>query len=52
MELALKRYGSYENFEQVSGGKLLTKSRILHNVRKYMEKEGCVREVREYMMWV
>lgn len=45
MELALHRYGSYEKFEQVTGGSLLTKSRIWHNVKKYMEKEGCIGEV-------
>lgn len=46
MELALQRYGSYEMFEQVTGGNLLTKSRIWHSVKKYMEKEGCLGEVR------
>lgn len=46
MELALQRYGSYETFEQVTGGNLLTKGRIWHNVKKYMEKEGCTGEVR------
>lgn len=46
MELALQRYGSYEKFEQATGGNLLTKSRIWHNVKKYMEKEGCLGEVR------
>lgn len=45
MELVLQRYGSYEAFERVTGGGLLTKSRIWHNVKKYMEKEGCVGEV-------
>ncbi|KAM3597088.1 uncharacterized protein V6R79_025758 [Siganus canaliculatus] len=45
MELALERYGSYEKFEQVTGGNLLTKSRIWHNVKKYMEKEGCLGEI-------
>ncbi|KAI3358113.1 hypothetical protein L3Q82_002979 [Scortum barcoo] len=45
MELALQRYGSYEKFEQVTGGNLLTKSRIWHNIKKYMEKEGCMGEV-------
>ncbi|XP_039978447.1 uncharacterized protein KIAA0895 isoform X6 [Xiphias gladius] len=45
MELALQRYGSYEKFEQVTGGNLLTKSRTLHNVKKYMEKEGCMGEI-------
>lgn len=49
MELALQRYGSYEKFEQVTAGNLLTKSRIWHNVKKYMEKEGCLGEVRGEM---
>ncbi|XP_074469777.1 putative tyrosine carboxypeptidase MATCAP2 [Sebastes fasciatus] len=45
MELALLRYGSYEKFEQATGGNLLTKSRIWHSVKKYMEKEGCLGEI-------
>ncbi|XP_032436252.1 uncharacterized protein KIAA0895 [Xiphophorus hellerii] len=45
MELALKRYGSYEIFEQVTGGNLLPRSRIWINVKRYMEKEGCVGEI-------
>lgn len=45
MELALHEYGNYERFEQATGGSLLTKSRILAHVKKYMEKEGCVGEV-------
>ncbi|XP_071356762.1 putative tyrosine carboxypeptidase MATCAP2 isoform X2 [Trachinotus anak] len=45
MGLALQRYGSYEEFEQITGGNLLTKSRIWHNVKKYMEKEGCMGEI-------
>ncbi len=51
MELALQRYGSYEKFEQVTGGNLLTKSRIWHNIKKYMEKEGCMGEVRGQATW-
>ncbi|XP_029975863.1 uncharacterized protein KIAA0895 [Salarias fasciatus] len=45
MELALDRYGSYEKFQQVTGGNLLSRSRIWHSVKKYMEKEGCVGEI-------
>ncbi|XP_068189496.1 putative tyrosine carboxypeptidase MATCAP2 isoform X2 [Antennarius striatus] len=45
MELTLQRYGSYEQFEQITGGNLLTKTRIWHNVKKYMEKEGCLGEI-------
>ena len=46
MELALQKYGNYEKFEQATGGSLLTKSRIWYQVKKYMEKEGCLGEVR------
>ncbi|XP_051991650.1 putative tyrosine carboxypeptidase MATCAP2 isoform X1 [Xyrauchen texanus] len=45
MELALQKYGSYEKFEQATGGNLLTKSRICYHVKKYMEKEGCMGEI-------
>lgn len=45
MELALKRYGSYEKFEQATGGALLTESRIWQTIKKYMEKEGCFGEI-------
>ncbi|XP_054877892.1 putative tyrosine carboxypeptidase MATCAP2 isoform X1 [Poeciliopsis prolifica] len=45
MELALKRYGNYEMFEQVTGGDLLPRSRIWISVKRYMEKEGCVGEI-------
>ncbi|XP_051526280.1 putative tyrosine carboxypeptidase MATCAP2 isoform X2 [Myxocyprinus asiaticus] len=45
MELALQKYGSYEKFEQATGGNLLTKSCIWYNVKKYMEKEGCTGEI-------
>jgi len=45
MERTLQKYGSYERFEQATGGSLLTKSRIWNHVRKYMVKEGCLGEV-------
>uniref|UniRef100_A0A6J0T8S0 Tyrosine carboxypeptidase MATCAP2 n=1 Tax=Pogona vitticeps TaxID=103695 RepID=A0A6J0T8S0_9SAUR len=45
MELTLQKYGSYENFEQATGGSLLPKSRIWNHVRKYMAKEGCLGEI-------
>lgn len=45
MELTLQKYGSYENFEQSTGGSLLPRSRIWNHVRKYMAKEGCLGEV-------
>ncbi|XP_054033130.1 putative tyrosine carboxypeptidase MATCAP2 isoform X3 [Dryobates pubescens] len=45
MERTLQKYGSYERFEQATGGSLLTKSRIWNHVRKYMVKEGCLGEI-------
>ncbi|XP_015259052.1 PREDICTED: uncharacterized protein KIAA0895 homolog, partial [Cyprinodon variegatus] len=45
MEAALQRYGSYEKFEQQTGGNLLSKARIWSSVKRYMEKEGCVGEI-------
>ncbi|KAF5927686.1 hypothetical protein HPG69_000591 [Diceros bicornis minor] len=42
MELTLQKYGSYEKFEQATGGSLLSKTRIWSHVRKYMMKEGCM----------
>uniref|UniRef100_A0A4W4DRR0 KIAA0895 like n=1 Tax=Electrophorus electricus TaxID=8005 RepID=A0A4W4DRR0_ELEEL len=45
MELALHKYGTYEKFEQATGGNLLTKNQIWSHVKKYMEKEGCVGEI-------
>ncbi|XP_028819950.1 uncharacterized protein KIAA0895 [Denticeps clupeoides] len=45
MELALHKYGNHEKFEQAMGGNLLTKSRIWYQVKRYMEKEGCMGEI-------
>ncbi|KAM4874190.1 putative tyrosine carboxypeptidase MATCAP2 isoform 1-T1 [Thomomys bottae] len=45
MELTLQKYGSYEKFEQATGGSLLSKPRIWSHVRKYMQKEGCLGEI-------
>ncbi|KAH1178009.1 uncharacterized protein KIAA0895 homolog isoform X2 [Mauremys mutica] len=45
MERTLQKYGSYEKFEQATGGSLLPKSRIWNHVRKYMVKEGCLGEI-------
>nr|XP_012427103.2 uncharacterized protein KIAA0895 homolog [Taeniopygia guttata] len=45
MRRTLQKYGSYEKFEQATGGSLLTKSRIWNHVRKYMVKEGCLGEI-------
>ncbi|XP_053569024.1 putative tyrosine carboxypeptidase MATCAP2 [Bombina bombina] len=45
MQKALEKYGNYESFEKATGGMLLPKSRIWHQVRKYMEKERCLGEI-------
>lgn len=45
MECVLKKFGSYENFEEVTGGSTLPKSQVWAAVRKYLQKEGCVGEV-------
>ncbi|KAJ8335193.1 hypothetical protein SKAU_G00408320 [Synaphobranchus kaupii] len=45
LEQALHKYGSYEKFELATGGSLLPKNRIKSQVKKYMEKEGCVGEI-------
>lgn len=45
MECVLRKFGSYENFEEVTGGGVLPKSQVWAAVRKYLQKEGCVGEV-------
>ncbi|XP_068432533.1 microtubule-associated tyrosine carboxypeptidase-like, partial [Clinocottus analis] len=45
MECVLKKFDSYENFEEVTGGSVLPKSQVWAAVRKYLQKEGCVGEV-------
>lgn len=45
MECVLKKFGSYENFEEVTGGSILPKCQVWAAVRKYLQKEGCVGEV-------
>ncbi|XP_029903706.1 uncharacterized protein KIAA0895-like [Myripristis murdjan] len=45
MECVLRKFDSYENFEEVTGGNVLPKSRVWASVRKYLQKENCVGEV-------
>lgn len=45
MECVLRKFGSYEKFEEVTGGSILPKSQVWAAVRKYLHKEGCVGEV-------
>ncbi|KAJ8362030.1 hypothetical protein AAFF_G00401790 [Aldrovandia affinis] len=44
LEKVLIKYGSYERFELVTGGNLLSKRRVKSQVKKCMEKEGYVGE--------
>ncbi|KPP77907.1 hypothetical protein Z043_102633 [Scleropages formosus] len=45
MECVLRKFGTYENFEEATGGCVLPKSRVWAAVRKYLQKEGCAGEV-------
>ncbi|XP_062817832.1 microtubule-associated tyrosine carboxypeptidase 1 isoform X1 [Anolis carolinensis] len=45
MHAVLDRYGTYEDFEAINGGKLLSKGQIWSVIRKYLQKEGCSGEV-------
>uniref|UniRef100_A0A8C1Q4A5 KIAA0895 like n=2 Tax=Cyprinus carpio TaxID=7962 RepID=A0A8C1Q4A5_CYPCA len=45
MECVLRKYETYENFEEVTGGSLLPKSQVWAATRKYLQKERCVGEV-------
>lgn len=45
MECVLRKFDSYEHFEEVTGGSALPKSRVWAAVRKYLQKENCVGEV-------
>uniref|UniRef100_A0A3Q3AJA2 Microtubule associated tyrosine carboxypeptidase 1 n=1 Tax=Kryptolebias marmoratus TaxID=37003 RepID=A0A3Q3AJA2_KRYMA len=45
MECVMRKFESYENFEELTGGSILPKSQVWAAVRKYLQKEGCVGEV-------
>lgn len=45
MECVLRKFVSYENFEEATGGSVLPKSQVWAAVRKYLQKEGCTGEV-------
>ncbi|XP_037548491.1 uncharacterized protein KIAA0895-like isoform X2 [Nematolebias whitei] len=45
MECVLKKYESYTNFEELTGGSVLPKSQVWAAVRRYLQKEGCLGEV-------
>lgn len=46
MECVLRKFGTYESFEEATGGSVLPKSHVWAAVRKYLQKEACVGEVR------
>lgn len=50
MECVLRKFGTYENFEEITGGSVLPKSRVWATVRKYLQKEGCVGEVCVFLL--
>ncbi|XP_066438751.1 microtubule-associated tyrosine carboxypeptidase 1 [Eleutherodactylus coqui] len=45
LNAVLKKYGSYESFESLTGGGLLSKCQIWACCRRYMQKESCSGEV-------
>ncbi|XP_069824743.1 microtubule-associated tyrosine carboxypeptidase 1 [Dendropsophus ebraccatus] len=45
LKAVLDKYGSYENFESLTGGNLLSKCQIWACCRRYMQKDSCSGEV-------
>ncbi|KAK7498843.1 hypothetical protein BaRGS_00009935 [Batillaria attramentaria] len=45
MEEAIQHFGSYENFEEHTGGRVLTRVQILSLVRRYLKKEDLESEI-------
>ncbi|KAM4017851.1 microtubule-associated tyrosine carboxypeptidase 1 isoform 1-T3 [Anomaloglossus baeobatrachus] len=45
LNAVLRKYGSYEAFESLTGGNLLSKCQIWACCRRYMQKENCSGEV-------
>ncbi|XP_077137776.1 microtubule-associated tyrosine carboxypeptidase 1 [Ranitomeya variabilis] len=45
LNAVLSKYGSYETFESLTGGNLLSKCQIWACCRRYMQKENCSGEV-------
>ncbi|KAG9474722.1 hypothetical protein GDO78_003273 [Eleutherodactylus coqui] len=55
LNAVLKKYGSYESFESLTGGGLLSKCQIWACCRRYMQKESCSGEaasVRTRSTWM
>ncbi|KAL8619469.1 hypothetical protein ACOMHN_011820 [Nucella lapillus] len=49
MEEAIRQFGSYEDFEEQTGGRVLTKPQIYAQVRKYLKKEDLESEIQVNM---
>ena len=45
MNEAIRQFGSYEEFEEQTGGRILSKSQIIALVRKYLKKEDLESEI-------
>ncbi|XP_067652132.1 putative tyrosine carboxypeptidase MATCAP2 [Haliotis asinina] len=45
MDIAIQRYGSYEIFEEQSGGRILTRPQILCLVKRFLRKEDLESEI-------
>lgn len=45
MEIAIKRYGSYEEFENQTGGPVLGRSQIITLVKNYVKRENLENEI-------
>ena len=45
MEMAMRNYGSYENFEEITGGKILQRSQIMTLIQRYLKREELEGEI-------
>ena len=45
MDIAIQRYGSYEKFEEQTGGKILQRSNIVALIQRYLKRENMEREI-------
>lgn len=45
MEIAINRYGSYEEYEQQTGGPYLGRSQIITLVKNYVKRENLENEI-------
>jgi hypothetical protein len=45
MENSLQKYGTYENFEEKTGGKVLQRSSIMALIQKYLKRDELEREI-------